>query len=194
MNQFFIDTTSICDKNTKIGKDTKIWHFCHIMNGAQIGKNCSFGQNVVVGEEVKIGNNCRIQNNVTMIKGLILKNDVFIGPSAVFTNDRNPRAFIKLSKHNYLPTLIKEGATIGANATLVCPVTIGKYAFIGAGSVVTKDVADFELVYGNPSEHQGWVCFCGKRLKEDQENKSLKCIGCGQVFLCNKACNKLKPK
>lgn len=194
MNKFFIDTTSICDKNTKIGKDTKIWHFCHIMNGAQIGKNCSFGQNVVVGEKVKIGNGCRIQNNVTMINGLVLKKNVFVGPSAVFTNDRNPRAFIKLSKENYLPTLIKEGATIGANATLVCPLTIGKYAFIGAGSVVTKDISDFELVYGNPSKHQGWVCFCGKKLIQNQEPESFECKSCGQSFIYNKSSNKLKPK
>lgn len=163
------------------------------MSGAQIGKKCSIGQNVVVGEDVRIGDNCRIQNNVTMIKGLVLKKNVFVGPSVVFTNDRNPRAFIELSKDDYLSTLIEEGATIGANATLVCPVNIGKYAFVGAGSVVTKDIADFELVYGNPSKHQGWVCFCGKRLIQNQESKMWECNTCHRAFLNNKSRNKLKP-
>ena len=145
---YFVHESAVIDEPVKIGKKTKIWHFCHVMSGAEIGEECVLGQNVYVDSDVKIGNNARIQNNVSVYKKVTLEDNVFCGPSAVFTNVLNPRAEISRELDEYLPTLVKEGATIGANATVVCGHTIGRYAFVGAGSVVTKDVPDYALVYG----------------------------------------------
>lgn len=158
----FVHESSIVESDC-IGEGTKIWHFCHIMKGAKIGKNCVLGQNVFVADDAVIGDNVRIQNNVSVYKGVILKNNVFVGPSCVFTNVRNPRAELN-QKNNYDRTAVCEGATIGANATIVCGNTLGSYAFIGAGAVVTKFVSDFSLVAGNPAERVGWVGKAGQKL------------------------------
>jgi UDP-2-acetamido-3-amino-2,3-dideoxy-glucuronate N-acetyltransferase len=149
---FIHESSYVETKN--IGTGTNVWHFCHIMKNATIGENCNIGQNVFIAEDVVIGNNCKIQNNVSLYKGLIIEDWVFIGPSAVFTNIKNPRAEIN-RKDKYLKTIIKEGATIGANATIVCGVVIGEYSFIGAGSVVTKDIPPYTIWYGNPAEFKG---------------------------------------
>jgi len=156
----FVHSSSIVDNDVKIGDGTKIWHFCHVSSGAIIGDNCSLGQNVFIGKNVVIGNGVKIQNNVSIYEGVTLEDDVFCGPSCVFTNVINPRSNIS-RKDEYKPTLVKKGASIGANATIVCGNTIGNYAFIGAGSLVTHDIGDYELVYGVPSKHHGWVCECG---------------------------------
>jgi len=151
------------DDGCVIGDDTKIWHFSHVMAGARIGRGCNIGQNVVVSPDVVVGDNVKIQNNVSLYTGVILEDDVFCGPSMVFTNVVNPRSHVS-RKHEYRPTLVKRGATIGANATIVCGYTIGRYAFIGAGAVVTKDVPDYALVVGNPARITGWMCQCGVKL------------------------------
>lgn len=162
-NQVFIHKSSIIDNEVKIGPNTKIWHFCHISKNAEIGHNCSMGQNVYVGEKVKIGNFVKIQNNVSVYQGVEIEDYVFCGPSMVFTNDLNPRS--EFPKGGiYIKTLVKTGASIGANATIVCGVTIGKYAFIGAGALINKDVPNFALVYGVPGLVKGWVCKCGEKL------------------------------
>lgn len=163
MSDYFIHPTSIIDENVKIGKGTKIWHFSHILRDTEIGENCTIGQNVMIGPDVKVGKGCKIQNNVSVYKGVVLEDYVFCGPSCVFTNVINPRAFIE-RKNEFKKTLVREGATIGANATIVCGITIGKYAFIGAGAVVTKNVPDYALVIGVPARQAGWVCKCGKKL------------------------------
>ncbi len=152
--KYFIHESSYVDEGAEIGEGTKVWHFTHVMGGAKIGKNCVLGQNVNVSRKVKIGNNVKIQNNVSLYDGVIIEDGVFCGPSCVFTNVFNPRATIE-RKEEFMATLIKEGATIGANATIVCGVTLGKYCFIGAGAVVTKDVPDYALVYGNPATQHG---------------------------------------
>jgi len=163
---FFSHSTVEIDANVHIGPGAKIWHFSHILKQSTIGENCNIGQNVVIGPDVTIGNNCKIQNNVSVYKGVTLDDGVFCGPSMVFTNIYNPRA--EISKMDQVrPTLVKKGATIGANATIVCGVTIGEYAFIGAGTVVNKNVPDFALVVGNPARQIGWVCECGERLSDD---------------------------
>ena len=151
MNNFFVHSSPIIDKNVKIGKNTKIWHFCHVSSGTKIGKNCNIGQNVFVGQNVVIGDNVKIQNNVSVYSGVIIQNDVFIGPSVVFTNVLKPRAYID-KKKKYDQTLVQKGATIGANSTIICGNMIGKFAFVGAGSVVTKNVLNNQLVYGNPAK------------------------------------------
>ncbi len=176
---FFVHQSSIIDEPTTIGHDTKIWHFSHISKGVTIGSQCVLGQNVFVGEDVEIGNQVKIQNNVSVYKGVTLEDYVFCGPSMVFTNDLNPRA--KYPKHGkFLKTLVRGGASIGANATIVCGITIGRHAFIGSGSVVTKDVPDFALVYGIPAKHNGWVCECGSKL--DFSAKEAICPTCQMKY------------
>lgn len=160
---YSLHPSSYVDEGVVIGKGTKIWHFCHILSGSLIGNDCKIGQNVVIGPDVKVGNNVKIQNNVSVYKGVILEDDVFCGPSCVFTNVFNPRSAI-LRMDEIRKTLVKKGASIGANATIVCGHTIGEHAFIGAGAVVTKDIPDFALVYGNPAKITGWMCVCGEKL------------------------------
>jgi len=161
---YFVHESAFVEKGAIIGKGTKVWYFSHVMSGAQIGSNCMLGQNVYVEGRVKIGNNVRIQNGVSVYNSVTIEDDVFCGPSMVFTNVINPRAEIRRSIDEYRPTLVKRGATIGANATVVCGNTIGQCAFVGAGSVVTKDVPDYALVYGNPARIAGWMCKCGEKL------------------------------
>jgi UDP-2-acetamido-3-amino-2,3-dideoxy-glucuronate N-acetyltransferase len=158
-----IHPSAIVDSGAQIGVDTKIWHWTHICAGARIGERCSFGQNVFVGNKVLIGNNVKVQNNVSIYDDVILEDDVFCGPSMVFTNVINPRSHIS-RKNEYRKTLVKRGATIGANATIICGYMIGEYAFIGAGAVVTRDVLPYALMVGTPARRMGWVCQCGERL------------------------------
>jgi len=166
---YFAHESAFVDEDTQIGEGTKIWHFTHILKGSKIGEGCIIGQNVMIGSEVTVGNRCKIQNNVSVYKGVTLEDEVFCGPSCVFTNVYNPRAFIE-RKHEFRPTLIKRGATIGANATIICGLTIGSYALIGAGAVVTKDVTDHALVAGVPAAQIGWVCQCGTTLRFENDN------------------------
>ncbi|MEA2013803.1 MAG: Gfo/Idh/MocA family oxidoreductase [Thermodesulfobacteriota bacterium] len=173
---FFAHPTAEIDDNVGIGEKTKIWHFSHILSGSKIGENCNIGQNVVIGPDVTIGNNCKIQNNVSVYKGVTLEDGVFCGPSMVFTNVSNPRAEIRKMDEAH-STLVKKGTTIGANATIVCGATLGRYSFIGAGAVITKDVPDHALVAGNPGKQIGWVCKCGERLTDD-----LKCTACDKMY------------
>ncbi len=165
---FFAHETAVIDPGCQIGEGTKIWHFSHIMSSCIIGQQCSIGQNVVISPEVRIGNRVKIQNNVSVYTGVICEDDVFLGPSAVFTNVINPRSAI-IRKNEYKPTLVQKGATIGANATIVCGITIGKYAFIGAGAVVTKNIPDYALVVGNPARQTGWMSEYGHKLKFNSE-------------------------
>jgi len=157
------ESSYIDGDDVSIGKGTEVWHFSHIMSKAKIGSNCKIGQNVFIGNNVIIGDNVKIQNNVSIYDGIIIEDDVFIGPSVVFTNVINPRSFIE-RKNEFKKTIIKKGASIGANSTIVCGNVIGEYSFIGAGSVVTKDILDYALYYGNPSKRKGWVCECGNKL------------------------------
>ncbi|MCQ9205000.1 MAG: acetyltransferase [Omnitrophica bacterium] len=175
IKKVFIHKSSYVDKNVKIGEGTKVWHFSHILADSKIGKNCIVGQNVMIGPDVNIGQGCKIQNNVSVYKGVNLADGVFVGPSVVFTNVINPRAFIE-RKDEFRKTWVKIGVTIGANATIVCGVTIGKYAFIGAGAVVTKDAPDYSLACGIPAKFSGWVCMCGLRLNFRKDNA--KCSKC----------------
>jgi UDP-2-acetamido-3-amino-2,3-dideoxy-glucuronate N-acetyltransferase len=163
---FFAHPTAIIDEDCQIGKGTKIWHFSHIMPGCEIGENCNIGQNVVVSPKVKLGNNVRIQNNVSIYEGVVCEDDVFLGPSMVFTNVFNPRSAVS-RKHEYMQTLVKKGASIGANATIICGNEIGEYAFIGAGAVVTKPVPAYALVIGNPARQSGWMSEYGHKLNFD---------------------------
>jgi len=172
----FVHETAIIDNDCEIGSNSKIWHFSHVRSGSRIGENCNIGQNVVIGPEVKIGNQCKIQNNVSIYKGITLENGIFCGPSMVFTNVYNPRAEIP-KMDQALPTLAKKGTTIGANATIICGVTLGSYCFIGAGSVVTKSVPNHALVFGNPAKQVGWMCKCGERLANN-----LECTSCGDKY------------
>jgi len=180
--KFFIHPSSYIDEDVSIGYGTKIWHFSHILKGTKIGENCIIRQNVMIGPDVTVGDRCKIQNNVSIFKGVTLEDEVFCGPSCVFTNVYNPRAFIE-RKHEFKDTLVKRGATIGANATIICGVTIGKYAFIGAGAVVREDVPDYALVVGNPAKIKGWVCRCGVRLRF--ENEKGICFACGKKYKKN---------
>ena len=161
--EYFVHPSAYIDEGCKIGEGTKIWHFCHIMANSVIGDNCNIGQNVVVSPNVVLGNNVRVQNNVSIYTGVICEDNVFLGPSMVFTNVINPRSAIS-RKNEYKQTLVNKGATIGANATIVCGITIGNYAFIGAGAVVTKDVKPYSLMVGNPARHIGWMSEYGQRL------------------------------
>jgi len=172
----FVHESSVIDQNVKIGEGTRIWHFCHISNNAHIGSNSILGQNVFVGQNVRIGNYVKIQNNVSVYEGVVLEDYVFCGPSCVFTNDLNPRS--KYSKNKqYIETLVRFGATIGANATIVCGNSIGRHSLIGAGAVVIKSVKDYSIVVGNPARHVGWVCECGVKL-----SSSLICEQCKRGY------------
>ena len=177
MSEYFVHPSSIIDDNVEIGEGTKIWYFCHIQSGAVIGEKCSFGQNVNVSNNVKVGNGCKVQNNVSLYEGVELEDFVFCGPSCVFTNDRTPRAKYPKGRAGYKKTLVKEGASIGANATIVCGHTIGEWAMIVAGAVVTTDVPDHALMMGVPARIRGWVCECGDVLSDD-----LVCDKCGRTY------------
>lgn len=161
----FIHKSALIDEPCKIGKNTKIWSWCHISKNSKIGENCTLGQNVFIGENVIVGNNVKIQNNVSIYDGVVLEDFVFCGPSCVFTNVINPRSAFPTKK--YIKTVVKKNATIGGNSTIICGSTIGEYAFVGAGSVVTKDVKSYSLVYGNPASHKGWVSKLGKKLDKN---------------------------
>lgn len=167
MNKFFVHESSFIDKNVHIGEGTKIWHFSHILQDVTIGKNCVIGQNVMIGPDVNIGNNCKIQNNVSLYKGLIIGDNVFFGPSCVFTNVKNPRASVE-KKDQFLETIIEDNVTIGANATIICGNKISKNAFIGAGSVVNRNVLENEMVVGNPIKFIGKVCECGEKVIDEK--------------------------
>lgn len=180
MSSFFSHPTAIIDDNVIIGEGTKIWHFSHIMSGSVIGPNCNLGQNVVVSPKVVLGKNVRVQNNVSIYEGVICEDDVFLGPSMVFTNVFNPRSAVS-RKHEYMQTLVKKGASIGANATIVCGNEIGEYAFIGAGAVVTKPVPAYALVIGNPARQTGWMSEFGHKLSFDKEGKAV-CPESGQQY------------
>ncbi len=173
---YFVHESSYIDDHVKIGDNTRIWHFSHILSGTRIGHACNIGQNVVIGPDVCIGDHCKIQNNVSIYKGVTLEDGVFCGPSMVFTNVMNPRATIR-KMDQAKPTRVKKGATIGANATIVCGITLGRYAFIGAGAVVLKDVPDNALMVGNPARQIGWMCDCGEKL-----SKSLECPSCKSSY------------
>jgi len=168
MVNFFVHKNSYIDNNVKIGENTKIWHFCHILSNTKIGRNCSFGQNCVVGPNVKVGDGVKVQNNISIYDGVEIEDDVFLGPSMVFTNVINPRAFIQ-RKNEFKKTLLKKGCSIGANATIVCGITIGEYALIGAGAVVNRDVKPYALMVGVPARQIGWVDKAGNRMKFNEE-------------------------
>lgn len=169
---YFSHETAVIDDGCTIGKGTRIWHFTHIMSSCKIGENCNLGQNVVVSPEVTLGNNVKVQNNVSIYTGVICEDDVFLGPSMVFTNIVNPRSAV-VRKDQYVKTLVRKGATIGANATIVCGIEIGEFAFIGAGAVVIRDVPAYALVVGNPAKHIGWMSEFGHRLEFDINNEAI---------------------
>lgn len=179
-NKCFVHKSSVLDENVEIGEETKIWHFSHVLRDSKIGSQCIIGQNVMIGPEVEIGDKCKIQNNVSIYKGVTIENEVFCGPSCVFTNVYNPRAFIE-RKHEFMQTLVKKGATIGANATVICGATIGRYAMIGAGAVVKTDVLDHAIVAGVPAKQIGWACRCGTTLKFSAE--SALCAYCVKEYI-----------
>lgn len=166
--EYFAHETAVIDGGCKIGKGTKIWHFSHIMTGSEVGENCNIGQNVVVSPGVKLGRNVKVQNNVSIYTGVICEDDAFLGPSMVFTNIINPRSAI-IRKDSYVSTLVEKGASIGANSTIICGNTIGRFSFIGAGAVVTKDVKPYALVVGNPARQTGWMSEYGHKLKFDEK-------------------------
>ncbi|RJO67479.1 MAG: N-acetyltransferase [Myxococcales bacterium] len=175
-----IHPTAVVDEGATIGPGTKIWHFCHVCAGATVGANCSLGQNVYVAPTAKIGDGAKIQNNVSLYDGVVLEDDVFCGPSMVFTNVLTPRAHVS-RRDEYAPTLVKRGVTIGANATIVCGRTIGEYAFIGAGAVVTKDVLPHAVMLGNPARRKGWACRCGEMLRTTADDRA-RCARCGDRY------------
>lgn len=181
--EFFAHETAVIDQGCKIGKGTKIWHFSHIMTGCEIGENCNIGQNVVVSPGVILGNNVKVQNNVSIYTGVICEDDVFLGPSMVFTNVINPRSAVN-RKNEYMKTHVKYGVSIGANATIVCGITLGEFCFIGAGAVVIKDVKPYALVVGNPARHVGWMSEFGQRLIFNEEG----------IAICSESKGKYKLK
>ncbi|HET9706192.1 MAG TPA: DapH/DapD/GlmU-related protein [Vicinamibacterales bacterium] len=185
MAEYFVHESSYVDDGCEIGAGTKIWHFSHIMSGSRIGRRCNIGQNVVVSPQCVIGDNVKIQNNVSIYTGVILEDDVFCGPSMVFTNVVNPRSHVS-RKDEYRQTLVKKGASIGANSTIVCGHTIGAYAFIGAGAVVTRDVPDYALLVGNPARIAGWMCQCGIKLSSGAlPPPTATCGACGTRYRKN---------
>jgi UDP-2-acetamido-3-amino-2,3-dideoxy-glucuronate N-acetyltransferase len=184
MKKFFAHETAVIDEGVKIGPGTKIWHFSHIMSGSVIGENCNLGQNVVVSPEVTLGNNVKVQNNVSIYTGVICQDDVFLGPSMVFTNVINPRSAIK-RRDEYLKTVVGKGATIGANATIVCGNDIGAFAFIGAGAVVTKEVPAYALIVGNPGRQKGWMSEYGHRLEFDADGWAT-CSESQEIYILEK--------
>ncbi len=178
----FIHESSYVDEGAQIGAGTKVWHFCHVMPGAVIGERCNLGQNVVVMPGTRLGNNVKVQNNVSIYEGVELEDDVFCGPSMVFTNVMNPRSHVS-RKSEYQRTLVRRGASIGANATVVCGTTLGEYAFVGAGAVVTRDVPAYALVVGVPATQIGWMCSCGERLPEPEvPYGETSCAACGRSY------------
>jgi UDP-2-acetamido-3-amino-2,3-dideoxy-glucuronate N-acetyltransferase len=183
MANYFAHESAYVDEGAEVGDGSKIWHFCHVMPGSRIGRHCNIGQNVVISPGVTIGNNVKIQNNVSVYTGVILEDDVFCGPSMVFTNVINPRSHVS-RKDEYRQTLVRRGATLGANSTIVCGHTVGRYAFVGAGSVVTKDVPDYALVVGNPGRIVGWMCQCGVKLAASaQPPEKATCASCGTTYV-----------
>ena len=181
---FFSHETAVIDEGCKIGLNTKIWHFSHLMTNCVLGEKCNIGQNVVISSNVNLGNNVKVQNNVSIYEGVICEDDVFLGPSMVFTNVINPRSAVN-RRDDYMSTIVKKGASIGANATIVCGNDIGKYAFVGAGAVVTKEVHDYSLVVGNPSKQIGWVSEYGHRLKFN-DNGFATCFESNQEYFLEK--------
>lgn len=182
--KYYVHPTAVIEEDVEIGDGTRIWHFVHVRKGAKIGRNCNIGKDVYIDTGVRIGNNVKIQNFVSVYRGVTLEDDVFVGPHATFTNDIYPRSFNK--EWEVIPTVVKRGASIGANATIICGVTIGEYAMVGAGAVVTRDVPPHGLVVGNPARLVGFVCFCGKPLKEEEkisedDKVTYKCRKCGKV-------------
>jgi len=178
MSDFFVHESAYVDDGAVIGAGTKVWHFCHVLGGAVIGARCSLGQNVVVMNQVRIGDNVKIQNNVSVYEGVELEDDVFCGPSMVFTNVMNPRSHVS-RKHEYRRTLVRRGASIGANATVVCGSTLGEYCFVGAGAVVKGDVLPYAVMAGVPARRIGWMCQCGERLPKDGVGT---CAACGRTY------------
>jgi UDP-2-acetamido-3-amino-2,3-dideoxy-glucuronate N-acetyltransferase len=175
----FVHESAYVDDGATVGAGTKVWHFCHVLGGAVIGERCTLGQNVVVMNGTRVGNNVKVQNNVSIYEGVELEDDVFCGPSMVFTNVLNPRAHVS-RRHEYRRTLVRRGATIGANATIVCGTTLGEYAFVGAGAVVADDVPDYALVVGVPARRVGWMCQCGERLPDSGSGT---CVACGSTYV-----------
>ena len=180
MSGYFAHESSYVEDGAEIGDETKVWHFCHVMPRARIGAGCNLGQNTFIASDVILGDNVKVQNNVSIYTGVIIEDDVFLGPSMVFTNVVNPRSHVS-RRDEYETTLVKQGTSIGANATIVCGVTLGRYCFVGAGSTVTADVPDQALVYGNPARVRGWVCHCGIKLDfvEEDGRENAKCAECG---------------
>ncbi len=190
MINYFVHESSYVDDNVAIGNQTKIWHFSHILSGSNIGANCSFGQNCVVGPKVTIGSGVKVQNNVSIYEGVEIEDDVFLGPSMVFTNVTNPRAFI-VRRDEFKKTLLKKGCSVGANATIVCGVTIGEYALIGSGAVVNKDVPSYALMVGVPAKQIGWVSRAGNTLKFDENNEAIDSFDNSKYILINETLKEL---
>ncbi|WP_375416332.1 acyltransferase [uncultured Hymenobacter sp.] len=179
---FYAHPTAILDEGCRVGAGSRIWHFCHLSAGCELGENCSLGQNVFVAGGVRLGRNVKVQNNVSLYDGVVCADDVFIGPSAVFTNVKNPRSAVpRRGEGHYLATFLARGVSIGANATIVCGVQLGRYAFVGAGSVVTRDVPDFALVYGAPAQQRGWISAYGEKLHFDQSGFA-RCPATGDAY------------
>lgn len=175
----FVHESSFVDEGVSIGEGTRVWHFCHLLRNTVVGRDCTLGQNVTAGPNVTIGDNVKVQNNVSIYEGVVLEDDVFCGPSAVFTNVMTPRAHVA-RKSEFLPTLVRRGASLGANCTILCGITIGEYAMIGAGAVVTRDVEPHALLTGNPARRRGWVCACGEKLAFAADSAS--CLRCGSRY------------